>query len=167
MKKHLSAVCVALVTLWSGTCLAGAVATLESKSGSAVKGTVSFEETAGGVRLSAQVSGLTPGEHGFHIHDKGDCSAADATSAGGHFNPGAMPHGAPHAASHHGGDLLQLEADGSGNASLVQVLPGQTLGGATGIIGRSVVVHGGKDDYQSQPAGNSGPRIACGTIVAN
>ena len=169
MGIRVSAVCVMLAAGWAGASLAGsgAAALLEPKSGSIVKGSVTFEETPAGVRLSAMVSGLTPGQHGFHIHDKGDCSAADATSAGGHFNPTGQPHGAPSAPSHHGGDLLQLEANGEGNATLVEVLAGQTLSGPSGVIGRSVVVHGGKDDYQSQPAGNSGPRVACGVITAN
>lgn len=143
-----------------------ATAQLEARSGSNVSGTVSFYRSGDKVRITAEVSGLTPGEHGFHIHDVGDCSAPDAMSAKGHFNPAASKHG--HAGGeHHAGDIPNLVANASGNASYQGELSGVTLAeGPTGIFKRSVVIHADPDDYKSQPAGNSGKRVACGVIKA-
>jgi Cu-Zn family superoxide dismutase len=142
-----------------------AVAKLESRSGSAVTGTVAFTQVGEKLRVEANVAGLTPGEHGFHIHESGDCSAADATSAKGHFNPGGKPHGHYGASDSHAGDLPNLVADASGKANLQAEVGMLNLGsGSYGIIGRSVVIHADPDDYKSQPAGNSGKRVACGTI---
>lgn len=146
---------------------AKATATLAPTAGNATRGIVTFTPNGEKVRVVASVSGLAPGGHGFHIHEKGDCSAPDATSAGGHFNPTNKPHGNPAAGEHHGGDMPMLEADAAGNAKMDVTLDTVTLGtGPNGIIGRSVVVHKDVDDYRSQPAGNSGARIACGPIVA-
>ena len=126
-----------------------------------------FTPNADRVRVVANVTGLAPGEHGFHIHEKGDCSAADATSAGGHFNPANKAHGNPSAGEHHGGDMPMLIADAAGNATLDATLDTVTLGsGANGIVGRAVIVHQDPDDYKTQPTGNSGARVACGVIVA-
>jgi len=113
------------------------------------------------------VQGLKPGqEHGLHIHEKGDCSAPDAMSAGGHFNPQGKPHGQPGSAEHHAGDLPALKADKSGRAHVQVDVSGITLKpGPTSIIGRAVVVHADPDDYKTQPTGNSGARIACGVIA--
>jgi superoxide dismutase, Cu-Zn family len=145
----------------------GASAALAPTAGNETRGTVTFTRNGDKVRVVAHVSGLAPGAHGFHIHEKGDCSAPDATSAGGHFNPTNKPHGNPAAGEHHGGDMPMLEADASGNAKVDVTLDTVTLGsGPNGIVGRGVVVHKDVDDYRSQPAGNSGARIACGTIVA-
>jgi superoxide dismutase, Cu-Zn family len=140
--------------------------TLEPRSGSAVTGKVRIAEHDGIVRIAGTVRGLEPkSEHGFHIHEKGDCSAADASSAGGHFNPGGTAHGAYNAAVHHGGDLASLKAGASGQATFDFVVTGVTLGeGPTSIKGRSLVVHGKADDFTTQPSGNSGPRVACGVI---
>ena len=114
---------------------------------------------------SEKVSGLAPGGHGFHVHENGDCSAADAMSAGGHFNPTGKPHGSPSVPDHHAGDMLMLVADASGNASLSTELDVITIGsGSTDIIGKSVIVHKDADDYKTQPTGNSGARVACGVI---
>ena len=118
------------------------------------------------IRVVAEVNGLTPGAHGFHIHEKGDCSAPDGTSAGGHFNPGARPHGNPEHADHHAGDMPQLIANAAGVATLTAYLDGVSLGDeANGIVGRSVIVHAAPDDFKTQPTGNSGARLACGVIV--
>ncbi|HTS20762.1 MAG TPA: superoxide dismutase family protein [Casimicrobiaceae bacterium] len=143
-----------------------ATATIAPTAGNTAKGTVTFAQHGDKVTVSAQLSGLSPGGHGFHVHEKGDCSAPDATSAGGHFNPTGKPHGAPDAAEHHAGDMPMLQADASGNASFSAELAGVTIGGggANDIVGRSVVVHKDVDDYKSQPAGNSGARIGCGVI---
>ncbi|MEY2797479.1 MAG: hypothetical protein RLZZ119_960 [Pseudomonadota bacterium] len=104
-------------------------------------------------------------KHGFHIHEKGDCSAPDAMSAAGHFNPDGKPHGSPGGSHSHAGDLPNLKADANGNANYSAKVHGITVNtGPAGIVGRSVVIHRDPDDYKSQPAGNSGPRIACGLI---
>lgn len=146
---------------------ATAAAALKPASGSQVSGTVTFTEMPdGGVRVVADISGLTPGIHGFHIHEKGDCSAPDATSAGGHFNPDHVQHGAPTAVSHHAGDLGNINADTSGHALLDSVIKGLTLTGPDSIVGRGLIVHSAADDLKSQPAGNAGPRVACGVIEA-
>jgi len=139
---------------------------LRPASGSLVSGKLTALPIPGGVRISGEVGGLTRGStHAIHIHEKGDCSAADATSAGGHFNPAQQPHGRVGSGPHHGGDMDNIVADGSGVAQVdVQAL-GVTLGGgATDIGGRAIVVHAMPDDYTSQPAGNAGARVACGVI---
>jgi superoxide dismutase, Cu-Zn family len=143
-----------------------AVARLEATKGNATSGTVTFTQKGDMVAVEAKVSGLTPGGHGFHIHEKGDCSSGDGMSAGGHFNPTAKPHGNPAAADHHSGDIPMLVADASGNASLSMELGGMAVGsGATDIVGKAVIVHKDPDDYTTQPTGNSGARVACGLIV--
>ena len=144
-----------------------ASATLASTAGNSARGTVTFNPNGDKVRVVANVSGLTPGGHGFHIHEKGDCSAADATSAGAHFNPTNKPHGNPASGEHHAGDMPMLQADASGNATLDVTLDTITLDrSANGIIGRGVIVHKDADDYRTQPTGNSGARVACGVVVA-
>jgi Cu-Zn family superoxide dismutase len=161
---------VAVASLWSVSTLgaaqsARAVATLNPTAGNTVTGTVVFVQEGAHVKVQAQVSGLTPGMHGFHVHEKGDCSAPDAESAGGHFNPTGQPHGDPRAPGHHAGDMPMLSADASGKATLTAELSAMSVGrGPTDIVGKSVVVHAGVDDYKTQPAGNSGPRVACGVI---
>jgi len=142
-----------------------ATANLQPTKGNKVSGTVTFTQKGDKVLVAANVSGLTPGLHGFHVHEKGDCSAADAMSAGGHFNPAGKPHGSPDSAERHGGDLGNLTADKSGNATLSIEVSGITLDqSANSIVGKGVVVHANPDDLRSQPAGNSGPRVACGVI---
>src|SRR5688572_8546296 len=125
-------------------------AVLNPASGSNVRGTVDFYETHGGVRVVAKVSGLTPGQHGFHIHEKGDCSAPDASSAGPHFNPTGAKHGGPHDTERHAGDFGNITADASGNGKLEIVIKGITFEGANSIIGRGVIVHANPDDLKSQ-----------------
>ena len=142
-----------------------AVALLHPTAGSKVSGTVTFTEEADGVRVRAEITGLTPGNHGFHIHEFGDCSAADAASAGSHFNPMKKPHGAPDASERHAGDLGNIEADASGKAHM-DWKGKVSLSGKDSIIGRSIVVHEKEDDLKTDPSGNSGARIACGTINA-
>ena len=141
-----------------------ATATLASTAGNTASGTVTFTQKGDKVAVNAKVSGLTPGGHGFHIHEKGDCSAPDAMSAAGHFNPGGKPHG-PQDADHHAGDMPMLQADASGNATLTADLSGITIGsGASDIVGKAIIVHKDGDDYKTQPTGNSGARVACGVI---
>ena len=142
-------------------------AALVPTAGNKAAGSVTFTPNGDRVRVVAKVTGLPPGAHGFHIHEKGDCSAADGMSAGGHFNPTSKPHGNPSAGEHHGGDMTMLEADAAGNATLDATLDTVTLGSdANGIVGRAVIVHKDADDFKTQPTGNSGARIACGVIVA-
>lgn len=144
-----------------------AQADLKPTQGQNARGTATFTQQGSQVTVVAKFSGLTPGGHGFHIHEKGDCSAPDATSAGGHFNPSGKQHGHPQQGEHHVGDLPMLEADASGNATLTTTLPGLSLGkGDASIIGRGVIVHAAPDDFKTQPTGNSGARVACGVIVA-
>jgi superoxide dismutase, Cu-Zn family len=142
-----------------------ATATLSPTAGNTVAGTVTFTQKGDKVTVNAKLTGLTLGWHGFHIHEKGDCSAPDAMSAGGHFNPTGMHHGHPDSADHHVGDMPMLQADASGNVTLTTDLKGLTIGGGAGdIVGKSVIVHKDADDYKTQPTGNSGARMACGII---
>ena len=144
--------------------VANGVAVLSPTKGSNVSGVVTFTKVDGGVMIIADVTGLTPGKHGFHIHEFGDCSAADATSAGGHFNPHRIEHGAPDASTRHAGDFGNLEADESGRAHYERVDTVISLKGAHSIIGHGVIVHEKVDDLKSQPTGNAGARVACGVI---
>ena len=140
-------------------------AVLSPTQGNTVMGTVTFTESNGKVHVVANVAGLKAGKHGFHIHEKGDCRAPDAASAGGHFNPTSKAHGAPEATEHHIGDLGNLEADSNGQAKLDRNFDFLALScGPNSILGKAAVVHDGEDDLKSQPAGNAGPRVACGVI---
>ena len=142
-----------------------AVATLEPTKGNATGGTVDFVQRGDKVLVTARVAGLSPGGHGFHIHEKGDCSSGDGMSAGGHFNPFSKPHGNPSGADHHAGDMPMLVADSYGEARLTAELAGASVGGGRGdIIGKAVIVHKDPDDFATQPTGNSGARVACGVI---
>lgn len=131
-----------------------------------VKGTVEFKQTDDGVEVTANIEGLKKGDHGFHIHEKGDCSAPDAASAGGHFNPSKHKHGAPDAAEHHEGDLGNLTAGADGKATKTFTMKGITLDeGETSIIGKGFIIHDKADDMKTQPTGNAGARVACGVIT--
>lgn len=141
-----------------------AVAVLQSAKGSNVSGIVTFEKADDGIKITAKVSGLKPGKHGFHIHEFGDLSAPDFTSAGGHFSPLQNEHGAPTAQNRHEGDMGNIEADGSGNALLEWTDDRIAFHGNNSILGRAVVVHENPDDYTTQPTGNAGGRIAAGII---
>ncbi len=139
---------------------------LHPTQGNHVTGTVIFTAVNGGVRVVADLEGLTPGDHGFHIHEFGDCSAPDGTSAGGHFNPMKKQHGGPHAADRHVGDMGNVTADASGKVHYEYVDNLIELNGKNTIIGRSVIVHEKADDFATQPTGNAGSRLACGVIEA-
>jgi Cu-Zn family superoxide dismutase len=141
-----------------------AICVLYPTQGNNVSGTITFTQTDKGVKVVADVQGLSQGKHGFHIHEFGDCSSADGTSAGGHFNPDAKQHGSPMSMTRHMGDMGNLEADESGKAHLEYVDTVIKLTGPNSIIGKSIIVHKGEDDLKSQPAGNAGPRVACGVI---
>jgi|SRR5699024_9877578 len=143
-----------------------AMAELAATSGHQASGAVKFYTTERGIRVDAMVNGLSPGQHGFHVHARGDCSSPDASSAGGHYNPEDVRHGAPGDPMHHVGDLGNIEADDSGQAMLNQEFEFLSLSGDNSIVGKAVVVHAGEDDLESQPSGAAGARVACGVIQA-
>ena len=144
-----------------------ASAKLMSTIGNTTAGDVTFSQKGDKVRVSGVVSGLKPNaEHGFHVHDKGDCSSGDGMSTGGHFNPDGKPHGAHGAGAHHAGDLPSLKADASGTARFNFESNTIAVGaGVANVIGRGLIVHRDPDDYKTQPTGNSGPRLACAIIA--
>lgn len=142
---------------------------LASASGSLVSGKLNLRPMRGGVHLSGEIGGLAPNStHAIHIHEKGDCSAVDASSAGGHFNPSGQPHGKVDDGAHHGGDMNNIVADARGVAKIDVHASGVTLGGGAvnDVDGRAVIVHASADDYKTQPTGNAGGRLACGVIKA-
>lgn len=143
-----------------------ATASLQATTGNTASGSVRFVQSADKVVVSGEVRGLRPGAaHGFHIHEKGDCSSGDGMSAGGHFNPQGHPHGRHGAGGHHAGDLLSLQADASGVARFKFESSAIRVGsGANDVIGRGLIVHRDPDDYRTQPTGNAGPRLACAVI---
>ena len=146
-----------------------AMAELAPTAGNQVAGRIYFVRVDGGLRASGRLTGLVPGQaHGFHIHQNGDCSAADGSSAGGHFNPAAVDHGKVDADPHHAGDMPNLQADADGVAVVdgpVSSLVSVGDGGEYDIIGRGLIVHADPDDYASQPTGNAGARLACAVIT--
>ncbi len=182
MKKHVTVLlCVTCVIVMAWTILgfsaeenamqsAGikeAIAVIHPASGSNVHGVVKFLQEGSNLRVAADIEGLTPGaQHAFHIHEFGDCSAPDATSAGSHFDPaGTKHHGKPTDEIRHGGDLGNLQADSSGKAHYEVTVSGMVFDppSSTGILGRGVVVHAKVDDF-SQPVGNAGGRLGCGVV---
>jgi Cu-Zn family superoxide dismutase len=144
----------------------GATAKLEPKSGSQVKGTAFFVEKDGGVTLVLEVTGLAPGEHAFHLHEKGDCSAPDATSAGGHWNPTTEDHGKWGTHPFHRGDVANLTADATGKATLTFSTPLWSIGGdpTRDVVGHALIIHAKADDFKTQPTGDAGGRVACGVV---
>ncbi|MBU1011467.1 MAG: superoxide dismutase family protein [Bacteroidetes bacterium] len=141
-----------------------AICVLGPTEGSGVSGTITFTRTMQGIKVVAELNGLSVGAHGFHIHEFGDCSAADGTSAGGHFNPEGHEHAGLDAEMNHVGDLGNLVADQNGHAHLEFTTNQIQFEGTNSIIGRSIIVHAQADDLKSQPTGNAGARVACGTI---
>lgn len=149
----------------SGAAVKKATADLAPTQGNQVKGQLMFEQTGQGVKVTGHLTGLQPGTHGFHIHEHGDCSAPDASSAGAHFNPGSKPHGAPTDPERHAGDLGNIEANAQGEAHVELTVAGLTLGeGPNSAVGNAVIVHEKADDFKSQPSGNAGTRLACGVV---
>jgi superoxide dismutase, Cu-Zn family len=142
-----------------------ATATLAATAKSKVTGTITFKEAEGGLEVTANIENLAPGDHAWHVHEKGDCSAPDASSAGGHFNPESHQHGAPDAEQHHAGDLGNLTAGKDGKATKTFTMKGISLGDdASSVVGKGFIVHEKKDDFKTQPTGNAGGRVACGVI---
>lgn len=142
-----------------------AIAVLHAtKSGGEASGEVTFTRVEGGIHVVAEIRGLTPGAHGFHIHEFGDVSSPDAMSAGGHFNPDKAEHAGPHTAKRHVGDLGNIEANAKGVAKLDVVDPALSFSGPHSILGRGVIVHEKADDLKTQPTGAAGGRVAAGVI---
>lgn len=150
------------------TKMPAATVALQPTEGNNVAGLIEFHVEGDSVRVRGSLTGLTPGEHGFHVHENGDCSAPDGSSAGGHYNPDGHDHGGPDADSHHMGDMGNIEAGEDGTANIdarydFLMVDAEADGS---IIGKAVIVHGGADDLSSQPSGAAGPRVACGVIEA-
>ena len=145
-----------------------ATADLQPTKGSKTAGKITFTQSGDKVRVAGEVTGLRPGaEHGFHIHEAGDCSSGDGMSAKGHFNPHGKPHGDPKSAERHAGDLPSLKAGKDGRARIDATVDAISIGqGAGNIVGRGLIIHADPDDYKTQPTGNAGARIACGVIKA-
>ncbi len=145
-----------------------AVAVLNPTAGNTVSGEVHFSEGFGEVKVMAKLKGLPPNsEHGFHIHEFGDCRAANGSSAGGHYNPATHQHGAPNSEARHAGDLGNIKSNAKGEATLKLEMRNISLSGtASPIVGRGMIVHKNPDDLVSQPTGGAGDRLACGVIGA-
>ncbi len=143
-----------------------AKADLQPTKGNKASGSATFTQVGDKVRLVADVSGLNPGqEHGFHIHEAGDCSSGDGMSTKGHYNPLNKSHAHYSTPERHAGDMPAIKADSSGNAHVDTTLDVITVNpGPTSIVGRGLIVHAGSDDYKTQPTGNAGARVACGII---
>jgi len=149
----------------SGEEITELVSVLHPTVGNRINGVVRFFETEEGIRVVAEINDLAPNTtHGFHIHQYGDCSALDGTSAGGHFNPFDEPHGGPDSEERHVGDLGNITVDQNGFAQLDYVDPLLSFDGPGSIIGRGIIVHAGEDDLETQPTGAAGSRLACGVI---
>lgn len=144
-----------------------AVAILSGASGSNVTGTATFTSLENGkVRLVMDVENLSPGEHALHLHENGDCSAADATSAGGHWNPTGDPHGERGEDEYHSGDIDNMVVGDDGVGTLEMEVEGWTIGdgSSSDIVNKAVIIHADADDFTSQPSGAAGARVACGVI---
>ena len=143
-----------------------AVADVQPTKGNTASGTITFTQSGDKVHVAGEVKGLKPDqEHGFHIHDAGDCSSGDGMSAKGHFNPQAKPHAHPSTSERHAGDMLALKSDAYGNARVDATLDIITVApGPTSVVGRGLIVHASPDDYKTQPTGNAGARLACAII---
>lgn len=144
-----------------------AMAVLSGASGSEVSGTATFTQTAEGkVKLVLSVNNLSTGKHAVHLHENGDCSAEDASSAGGHWNPEGEEHGKRGEDEFHAGDINNLTVGEDGLGSLVMVVDGWSIGDGqdTDILNKAVIIHAEADDFTSQPSGDAGSRVACGVI---
>jgi Cu-Zn family superoxide dismutase len=151
-------------TMHQKSAIKRAIAVITSTKGNSVHGVVTFEEVDKGVHVNVHLAGLMPGKHGFHIHEFGDISSDDGSSAGGHFNPMEMPHSMPMTEKRHAGDMGNIEADEKGTAHLDYIDSVMKLNGEYSIIGRAIIIHAKEDDFKTQPTGNAGPRIGYGVI---
>ena len=153
------------VTVGGNGAPVSAAAVFEPRPGAEIAGTAKFIETEEGVLVAAVLSGLPPGKHGIHLHEKGECVGPDFASAGEHFNPTNQPHACPPDTKRHAGDLgnIEVDADGTGRfelkTDLLTVDPG-----ATSVVGRAVIIHDMADDCVSQPSGGAGVRLGCAVV---
>lgn len=141
-----------------------ATAVIYPTKGNITTGVVTFVQKNDGLHISAKISGLTPGNHGFHVHEFGNCACDDAVCTGAHFNPTNQEHNAPDAHNRHVGDLGNILADAQGNAVYEYVDKQTKLNGPHSILGRAVIIHAQEDDFKTQPTGNAGARVGCGVI---
>ena len=141
-----------------------ASAVISATAGNDVHGIVTFTKTETGIKIQATMTGLTSGDHGFHIHQFGDISRPDGKSAGGHFNPTGHNHASPDSKQRHVGDLGNISADSTGYAYYERHDSKLTFSGKNNIIGRALIVHAGTDDTLSQPTGAAGARVGQGVI---
>jgi len=141
-----------------------ATALIYPTKGNSGAGVIKFAEEKEGLHITAHLTGLTPGEHGFHIHEFGMCNCDDAVCAGDHYNPTNSKHGGPDDNDRHAGDFGNIVADEQGIGRYDRVDKQATLNGPHSIIGRTVIIHAGADDFTTQPSGNAGARIACGIV---
>ena len=145
-----------------------ATAEINSASGSSLTGTAIFTKDGENITLSVAIRNASPGLHAVHIHENGDCSAPDATSAGGHWNPTDVAHGQWGVGEFHLGDIgnITVGEDGTGSIELTTDLWEIGTGSDIDVIGKGIIVHADADDFVSQPSGNAGARIGCGVIEA-
>lgn len=146
-----------------------ATANLQPTRGNSTAGTIKFTQSGDKVRVAGEVTGLRPNqEHGFHIHEAGDCSSGDGMSTKGHYNPQKKPHGHFGSSDRHAGDMPALKADAKGVAKIDTTLDIITVSpGPTSVVGKGLIVHAQPDDYKTQPTGNAGARLACAVIQAS
>ncbi|HXO21749.1 MAG TPA: superoxide dismutase family protein [Thermoanaerobaculia bacterium] len=157
------AVLAVLATVAAAAAMDSAEATLHSQDAK-VSGSVHFTQEAAGVHVVADVSGVKPGQHGFHIHEKGDCTAPDYKSAGGHFNPAAAPHACDPTSPRHAGDFGNITVGADGKGHLDMTTTSLSFAGPNSVVGKAVILHEGEDDCKTQPTGNAGGRLACGVV---
>jgi len=145
-----------------------ATAAIQSRSDSHLTGKATFLEVDGKVTLRVMISGAEPGTHAVHLHEKGDCTAADGASAGGHWNPSQENHGKWATAPFHHGDIGNVEVGANGKGTLTLTTDLWTIGGApeTDVVGKAIIVHAKADDFTTQPTGNAGGRVGCGVVKA-
>ena len=166
-----------IAIIFTGTCLSSAYACHKTENSGPTAivhdtagrslGTLTLTETAQGILVSGHLMGLSPGPHGIHLHAVGKCEPP-FTSAGGHWNPTGAEHGTQNPKGPHLGDMLNVNVGADSTVTVHTMTPGGTLHGVHALLdadGASIVVHGGPDDYHSNPAGNSGGRIACGVVT--
>jgi len=161
---------LAITTLVLVSCRSGrgamAMASINPSEGNTAKGSVHLQDQGdGSAEVVIDLTGVPPGVHGFHVHEKGDCGN-NGQNAGGHFNPNSMVHGAPDAQSHHAGDFGNVTADANGEVHTRFMTHSVTVKeGATSAVGHAIVLHANPDDLVTQPTGNAGGRIACGVVT--